>query len=61
LENLFAVVDACVPEHKREELQEKLKQNNEEIWSQMGIHILGKLTNYAVTLLLGWMVHTFLV
>jgi len=60
-ENIFTVADACIPEHKREELQEQLKENNEGIWSQIGIHIFGQLTSYAVTLLLGWMVHTFLV
>ena len=60
-ENLFAVVDACVPEHKRGEVQELLKQNNEEIWLELGIHIFGQLTGYAVTLFLSWTVHTFFV
>lgn len=58
-ENLFLVLDACVPEHKREEVREEVKQKNEGIWSQLGVHIFGQLTGYAVTLMLGWLVHTF--
>jgi len=60
-ESLFLVLDACVPEHKTDELREELKQKNEGIWSQLAIHIFGQLTGYAVTLMLGWLVHTFLI
>jgi hypothetical protein len=58
-ESLFLVLDACVPDHKNEELREELKQKNEGIWSQLGIQIFGRVTSYAVTLGLGWIVHTF--
>jgi hypothetical protein len=60
-ESLFLVLDACVPDHKNEELREELKQKNEGIWPQLGIQILGRVTSYAVTLGLGWVVHTFFV
>jgi hypothetical protein len=60
-ENLLLVLDACVPEHKNEELREELKEKNEGIWGQLGIYIVGQLAGSAVTLMLGWMVHAFFV
>jgi hypothetical protein len=59
-ENLLLVMDACIPEHRREELHEELKQKNEEVWSRLGIHVFAQLVGYTVTLALGWAVHTFL-
>ena len=60
-EGLFSVLDACVPEHKHEELREELNQKREGVWGQLGLHIFGRLAGYAVTLALGWVVHSFLV
>jgi len=60
-ENLYLVLDACVPEHKAQEVREELKQKEEGIWSQLGFQIFGQLTSYAFTLMLGWLVHTFFV
>jgi len=42
-ENLFLVLDACIPEHKNEELQEELKQKNEGIWGNWAFKFLGSL------------------
>jgi hypothetical protein len=60
-ESLFLILDSCVPEHKREELQEDLKQKNEEIWSKLGLHLIGQLAGTTITVALGWTVHTFLI
>jgi hypothetical protein len=56
-ENLFLRLDACVPEHKSEELREELKQNASSIWRKFGIHIFAQLVGYTVTLGLGWVAH----
>ena len=58
-ENLSLALSACVPEHKAEELREEVKQKNEGIWEQSGIHIFAQLGGYAFTLTLDWLVHTF--
>jgi hypothetical protein len=60
-ENLFLVLDACVPEHKAQKVRDELKQKEEGIWSQLGFQIFGRLIGYSVTLMLGWLVHTFFV
>ena len=60
-EHLSLVLDACVPEEKREEMSDAVKQKNEEIWGQLGIYIFGQFVGYTLTLVLGWTVHTFLV
>ena len=58
-ENLFSILDFCVPEYKREELQEELKQRNEGIWGQLGIYIFGQAFGYTFTLGLEFLLHTF--
>lgn len=60
-ENLFLVLSACVPEHKDAEVKEELKQKTEGVWGQVGIHIVSQVFGYAITLGLGWIVHTFFV
>lgn len=60
-DSLFLLLNACVPEHKNEELREELKLKTEGVWGQFGLHIFGRLVGYAVTLGLGWVVHTFFV
>jgi hypothetical protein len=60
-ESLFLVLDVCVPEHRAEELREKLNEKNEGIWSRVGIQIFEQLTGYGFTLALGWLVHTFFI
>jgi len=60
-ENLFLVLDACVPEEKRDEVKELFKQKNEAIWGQLGVYIFGQFVGYTLTLVLGWAVHTFFV
>ncbi len=60
-DSLFLLLNACVPEHKNEELRDELKQNTESLWGKLVIHIFAQLANYAVTLGLGWVVHTFFV
>lgn len=60
-ENLFLILDACVPQEKREEVSESVKQKNDEIWGQLGIYLGGQFAGYTFTLVLGWAVHAFLV
>ena len=60
-ESLFLLLEACVPEHKTEELRDEVKQTTDRIWEKLGIHIFAQLVGYTVTLGLGWVVHAFFV
>jgi hypothetical protein len=57
----FLIVDACVPEDKRHDLNEVLMEMNEGIWWEVGGGILGHLIGYAFTLGLGFVVHTLFI
>jgi hypothetical protein len=59
--NLFSIVQACVPEHKNEGVREELKERTEGLWGEIGISMFSQLAGYALTLGLGWLIHTFLV
>jgi hypothetical protein len=60
-ENLFLVLDACVPAEKREDLKADLKEKEGSIWSEVGGQIFGQLVGYAFTLGLGFLLHTFFI
>jgi hypothetical protein len=60
-EKLFAVLDACVPEEKREDLKAELKEKEESIWAEIGGQIFGQLAGYAFTFGLGFLLHTFFI
>ncbi len=57
---LFTVLDACVPEDKKEILKEELEQVGP-LWVDAGLMVLGELAQNTFVLVLGWCVHTFLV
>lgn len=61
-ENLFLILDACVPEEKREEIRAAVaNQNNQGIWGQIGMYLGSQFLGSTLTLVLGLAVHTFLV
>jgi hypothetical protein len=58
-ENLFLILDTCVPVERREDLKLQLQEKNEEIWTEIGAKIFGSLAGSAFVLGLGFAVHTF--
>jgi hypothetical protein len=54
---LFVILDACVPEHKAEELKEGIRSETEGIWSDIGLMIFGRVVSRTLTLGLGFAVH----
>jgi len=60
-ENLVLMLDACVPEEKREDMKVALKEKEESVWSEIGVQIFGQLFGYAFTLGLGFLLHTFFI
>ena len=57
---ILAGLDVCVLESRREELNETIKNLNEEIWGQLGAKIFGRLVGNTITLILAWVVQSFL-
>jgi hypothetical protein len=55
--SLFIALDACVPEHKTEEVREEVRSETEGIWTEVGIMIFGKVFSRSLTLGLGFVVH----
>ena len=56
---LEIVLIPCIPNDKREEVMEELREQDAELTVQLGVLIFA--TAFGSTLALGWVVHTFLV
>ena len=54
---LFVVLDACLPEHKTEEVREQVRSETEGIWTDLGVMIFGRIVSRSLTLGLGFVVH----
>jgi len=54
---LFIILDACVPEHKMEDLKEAVRTETESVWSDIGFLIFGRILTASLTLGLGFAVH----
>jgi hypothetical protein len=52
------MLDACVPAERREEVKEQLTAFTEQMWYEVGWKLFGKVTGNAITLGLGFVVHT---
>lgn len=57
---LAMMIEACVPEEKREELNEQLLAEDKALAGRLGGGVLGEAFGVSFTLALGWAVHTFL-
>ena len=61
-EGVLKMLDACVPEEKRVDVQEALKQEAETgIWIDAGSMVFGQVVGNTLTLGIGWAIHSFLV
>ena len=54
---LYIVLDACVPEHKMEEVKEYVSGEKEQIWVETGFHIVNVIGARTLALGLGFAVH----
>lgn len=54
-------LDACVPDERRESVNEQIKEQTDQIWVDAGFHVFGKVVSNTISLALGWAVHAFLV
>ena len=55
--SLFLILNACVPEHKMEDVKEDVRSETESIWSDVGLLIFGRVLTNSLTLGLGFVVH----
>ena len=54
---LLIALDACIPEHRAEEVREEVRLETEGIWTDIGIMISGKVLSRSLTLGIGFVVH----
>lgn len=57
---LWIILDACVPDDKKESLREELDEMGQNIWVEVGFMVVGGILGLTLALALGWAVHTFL-
>lgn len=57
---LATMMEACVPDDKRDDVNEKLDELKERVWIEAIPEGVGNFASITVTLILGWGVHTFL-
>jgi hypothetical protein len=54
---VFSILNACIPEHKMEDVKEEVRSETESIWSDVGVMIFGRVVTNSLTLGLGVVVH----
>lgn len=57
---LATALDACIPEEKREWVNEQLDTQTKFVWLEAGSAAFGRLVGTTFTLLVAWVVHVFL-
>jgi hypothetical protein len=58
--SLFVVLDGCLPDEKRAQVEEALKGREETLWADFRRKVYGDLIGQTVALVIGWGVHVFL-
>jgi hypothetical protein len=51
---------ACLPDHKRRETEEEIKNEDEYVWFEAGWTVFSKLLTNTATLGIGWAIHAFI-
>jgi hypothetical protein len=59
-ENLYTVLDYCIPDDKREIVAEKLKENQDALWVKLVGTVFGKVVGNTLTLVVGFALHFFI-
>jgi hypothetical protein len=57
---LMIIVQACIPQHRAEEVAEELKLESAGVWPNIVSTAFSRLVGTTLSLFLGWVVHTFL-
>ena len=57
---LVTCLDACVPEDKKEWVREQLDDQQRGIWADIGMKVFWRIIGATFTLVIGWVIHTFL-
>jgi hypothetical protein len=60
-ERLFAILHYCIPDDQKQWVKQEMDEHNDRIWVQFGMKLFNSVQGLAVTLVLGWLVHAFLV
>lgn len=58
---ITTALDACVPEDKKEWVNEQLEDQRKELWFDIGLIAFLRVLSVTWVLVLGWAVHSFLV
>jgi hypothetical protein len=53
------MLDACVPDDKREQVMEQLQEFNEQMWNEAGWRVFEQIVGSSITLGIGFVVHLF--
>jgi hypothetical protein len=59
-DGLFMVLDGCLPDEKRAQVEEALKGTERTLWADLQRKVFGDLIGQTVALAIGWGVHVFL-
>ena len=57
---LANAIDACIPDEKRALVKEQHAEQEKQMWGEVGIGIFRKAIGNTFTLVVGWIVHSFL-
>jgi hypothetical protein len=55
-----AVIDVCVPDHKRQQLMDTLKQLEDDVWIDIATNVFAKLVANTSILVLGFGLHVLI-
>jgi len=59
-DGLFTVLDGCLPDEKRTQVEEALQGREKTLWADLQRKVFGDLISQTVALAIGWGVHLFL-
>jgi len=54
-------VDACIPDAKRQEVDEKIANHEANLWKMVWVEVIGKVVGNTIIFAIGFAVHTFFV
>jgi hypothetical protein len=57
---LAILVEACVPQEKKAEVENALKTEDDDMWVKLGIVIFGEVAGSSIALGIGFAIHSFL-
>ena len=55
-EGVYKVLDACLPESKKQEIEEFVKEKQESVWADAGLKIFKKFSSNTIALIFGFVI-----